>query len=146
MLDLQHLITVGWKGTSDDNFFEIYGTDFTTETLPLTNTFTLKPQIMSRQNRNQVRERKTEETKRDVSNSNQRYSRQQREEDRNDQQRMDQPDMSGLDRYRLNDLYERSSLWCRGRSKKYTDLTEEAGKRNGEEATSAARQAESERC
>lgn len=64
---------------------------------------------MSRQNRNQLRDRKTEESKRDVANSNERL-RQQREGNRNDYRRMDPSDISGLDRYRLNDLYERSSL------------------------------------
>jgi hypothetical protein len=63
---------------------------------------------MSRQNRNQLRDRKTEESKRDVANSNER-SRQQREDNRNDDRRSGS-DISGLDRYRLNDLYERSSI------------------------------------
>lgn len=65
---------------------------------------------MSRQNRNQVRERKTEESKRDVANSNERDPRQQREENRSDERRMEPGDINGLDRYRLNDLYERSSI------------------------------------
>lgn len=78
--------------------------------LSQTSTFTLKPKIMSRQNRNQVRDRKNLESKRDVANSNERPSRQQREDNRNDYRRTDLNDISGLDRYRLNDLYERSSL------------------------------------
>ena len=65
---------------------------------------------MSRQNRNQVRDRKNEELKRDVADSNEHSSRQQREESRNGHQRMEPSDTSGLDRYRLNDLYERSSI------------------------------------
>lgn len=64
---------------------------------------------MSRQNRNQVRVRKTEESKRDVAGSSERFSRQQREEGRNDQ-RQQVSDISGLDKHRLNDLYERSSM------------------------------------
>lgn len=63
---------------------------------------------MSRQNRNQLRDRKTEESKRDVANSNERL-RQQREDNRNDDRRS-MSEISGLDRYRLNDLYERSSI------------------------------------
>jgi len=65
---------------------------------------------MSRQNRNSVRDRKSEEPKRDVASSNERYSRNSREENRNDQGRNDASNISGLDRYRLNDLYERSSI------------------------------------
>lgn len=65
---------------------------------------------MSRQNRNQVRDRKTGESKRDVANNNERYSRPQREETRNNQQRMELRDISGFDKHRLNDLYERSSM------------------------------------
>lgn len=65
---------------------------------------------MSRQNRNQARDRKTEETKRDVTNSNERYSKSQREESSNKDQRMEHDDINGLDKYRMNDLYERSSL------------------------------------
>jgi hypothetical protein len=63
---------------------------------------------MSRQNRNQLRDRKTEESKRDVANSNER-SRQQREDNRNDDRRS-MSDITGLDKHRLNDLYERSSI------------------------------------
>lgn len=63
---------------------------------------------MSRQNRNTVRDRKSEEAKRDVAN-NERYPRQSREEPRN-QDRNEMSQISGLDRYRLNDLYERSSI------------------------------------
>lgn len=65
---------------------------------------------MSRQNRNIERERKSEETKRDVASNNQRYSRQSREESQNIQDRNEQGQINGLDRYRLNDLYERSSI------------------------------------
>ncbi|MGZ3923524.1 MAG: hypothetical protein ACXVLT_12840 [Flavisolibacter sp.] len=65
---------------------------------------------MSRQNRNSVRERKSEDPKRDVANSNDRYQRQGREESRHEQQRTTMGNMPELDRYRLNDLYERSSL------------------------------------
>jgi hypothetical protein len=63
---------------------------------------------MSRQNRPIVRDRKSEELKREVSNSNDRYSRNSREEDsRNENSR---PQTTELDRFRLNDLYERSSI------------------------------------
>jgi hypothetical protein len=65
---------------------------------------------MSRQSRNQLRDRKNDESKRDVSNSSERYPRQQREENRSGYQRTQLRDISGLDRYRLNDLYERSSI------------------------------------
>lgn len=66
---------------------------------------------MSRQNRNQERERKGEETKRDVSANNERYSKSGREASRNDQFRNDDPrNLNGLDKHRLNDLYERSSI------------------------------------
>ena len=65
---------------------------------------------MSRQSRNQLRDRKNEESKRDMSNSSERYPRQQREENRSSYQRTELRDISGLDRYRLNDLYERSSI------------------------------------
>jgi hypothetical protein len=64
---------------------------------------------MSRQNRNTVRDRKTDAPKRDVVN-NERYSRPNREESRNQQDRSSMNPISGLDRYRLNDLYERSSI------------------------------------
>lgn len=65
---------------------------------------------MSRQNRNPVRDRKTEEAKRDVANGVQRINRQNRQENRMDPQRTELTRISGLDRNRLNDLYERSSL------------------------------------
>jgi hypothetical protein len=65
---------------------------------------------MSRQNRNLVRDRKNEESKRDVADSNERYSRQSREDLRNDQDRSETGNLSGLDRQRLNDLYERSNM------------------------------------
>lgn len=65
---------------------------------------------MSRQNRNQARDRKPGEFKRDVASSSKRSSRQQGEEIRNDQRREQISDMSGLDKHRLNDLYERSSM------------------------------------
>jgi hypothetical protein len=64
---------------------------------------------MSRQNRNIVRDRKSEEPKRDVGSS-ERDPRQSREESRNPQERNEMTEISGLDRYRLNDLYERSSI------------------------------------
>jgi hypothetical protein len=57
-----------------------------------------------------MKERKNEELKRDVSGNYDRYSRQQREENNNDQRRMETENISGLDRFRLNDLYERSSI------------------------------------
>jgi hypothetical protein len=57
-----------------------------------------------------VRDRKTEETKRDAAGSNERYSRQNRDESRNMQERSELSQISGLDRHRLNDLYERSSI------------------------------------
>ena len=62
---------------------------------------------MSRQNRPTERDRKSVETKREVVTSNDRYSRNTREDSRNDQGR---PQTIDLDRYRLNDLYERSSI------------------------------------
>jgi hypothetical protein len=92
------------------NFIKFCGTDFTGTILFQTNTFTLKQKIMSRQNRNQVRDRKTEESKRDVAGSNERYLREQGEETRNEQRREQLSNISGLDKHRLNDLYERSSL------------------------------------
>jgi len=64
---------------------------------------------MARQNRNTLRDRKGEEPKRDVAN-NDRFSRTGREESRNQQERTTLSQISGLDRYRLNDLYERSSI------------------------------------
>jgi hypothetical protein len=63
---------------------------------------------MSRQNRNSERDRKNEEPKRDVAGNNERYSKSDRD-NRNDQER-NELHISGLDRYRLNDLYERSSI------------------------------------
>lgn len=65
---------------------------------------------MSRQNRNQGRDRKTEDAKRDVSNSNERSANQQREGARNERNRSQEGEANGLDKYRLNDLYERSSI------------------------------------
>lgn len=65
---------------------------------------------MSRQNRNSVRDRKSEEPKRDVAVNNERYSRQERTASRHEQDRSELNSISGLDRYRLNDLYERSSI------------------------------------
>lgn len=65
---------------------------------------------MSRQNRNTVRDRKREEPKRDVAGDNERYSRQDRAETQNTQDRNEVEQVNGLDRYRLNDLYERSSM------------------------------------
>ena len=62
---------------------------------------------MSRQNRPIERDRKSVETKREVVTSNDRYARNTREDSRNDQGR---PQTIDLDRYRLNDLYERSSI------------------------------------
>jgi hypothetical protein len=62
---------------------------------------------MSRQNRPIVRDRKSTESKREVSNNNDRYSRNTREDSRNDNGR---PQTTELDRFRLNDLYERSSI------------------------------------
>jgi hypothetical protein len=65
---------------------------------------------MSRQNRNSVRDRKSEEPKRDVAHSNDRHPGHTREHAQLQQQRSDNRGMPDLDRYRLNDLYERSSL------------------------------------
>ena len=62
---------------------------------------------MSRQNRPIVRDRKSTESKREVSNNNDRDSRNTREDSRNDNGR---PQTTELDRFRLNDLYERSSI------------------------------------
>ena len=75
-----------------------------------TKVFTLKTITMSRQNRNTVRDRKGEEPKRDVAGDNERYSRQDRAEAQNSQDRNEAEQVNGLDRYRLNDLYERSSM------------------------------------
>jgi len=84
--------------------------DFSVYNFKQTNIVNLKPQIMSRQNRNSVRDRKTDDSKRDVSNSNERYSRNSREESRHDHDRAQMSPDIELDRYRLNDLYERSSI------------------------------------
>jgi len=65
---------------------------------------------MSRQNRNTERDRKSEEPKHDVTDSNQRYSRHHREESREGQDQSETRSLTGLDRYRLNDLYERSNM------------------------------------
>jgi hypothetical protein len=65
---------------------------------------------MSRQNRSTARDRKSEEPKRDVAGRNERYTRQDRDESRDEQERSETNQISGLDRYRLNDLYERSSI------------------------------------
>ena len=83
---------------------------FTAYSLSQTKSFYPKTHTMSRQNRNTVRDRKSEDPKRDVANSNDRYPRQGREEFNNQQQRIPMGNMPELDRYRLNDLYERSSL------------------------------------
>jgi hypothetical protein len=89
----------------------IYGMDFSAfNRLNQTKDFTLKTTTMSRQNRNTERDRKSEEPKRDVAGSNERYSRQDRTSSRNEQDRNETNTISGLDRYRLNDLYERSSI------------------------------------
>jgi hypothetical protein len=65
---------------------------------------------MSRQNRNSVRDRKSEVSKRDVAGNNERYSRQERTASRHEQDRNELNSISGLDKHRLNDLYERSSI------------------------------------
>ena len=65
---------------------------------------------MSRQNRTSVRDRESEEPKRDVAYSNDRYSSPSRDEFRNKQNRDEVEQINGLDTYRLNDLYERSSI------------------------------------
>jgi hypothetical protein len=65
---------------------------------------------MSRQNRNSVRDRKSEAPKRDVAGNNERYSRQERTASRHEQDRNELNSISGLDKHRLNDLYERSSI------------------------------------
>jgi hypothetical protein len=89
----------------------IYGIDFSVNHSAPNQIFTLKkPTTMSRQNRNTVRDRKNEEPKRDVAGSNERYSRQNSEASRQEQNRNETNVISGLDRYRLNDLYERSSI------------------------------------
>jgi len=64
---------------------------------------------MSRQSRNSQRERKSGELKRDTSASNERDSRNERGP-RNDTDRNDMSQISGLNKHRLNDLYERSSI------------------------------------
>jgi len=65
---------------------------------------------MSQQNRTSVRDRKSDETKREVANSNDRYPRNNREAVSNDRQRSEVNYPADLDPYRLNDLYERSSI------------------------------------
>ena len=65
---------------------------------------------MSRQSRTSMRDRKAEEAKRDVADSNDRYSKQDRKDSSNEEERDDLSQINGLDRNRLNDLYERSSL------------------------------------
>jgi len=64
---------------------------------------------MSRQSRTTERDRKSEEPKREVAAGNERYSKENRDDSRN-QDRIELSQISGLDRYRLNDLYERSSI------------------------------------
>ena len=65
---------------------------------------------MSRQSRTSMRDRKAEEAKRDVADSNDRYSKQDRKDSSNEEERDDLSQIIGLDNNRLNDLYERSSL------------------------------------
>ena len=65
---------------------------------------------MSRQSRTSMRDRKAEEAKRDVADSNDRYSKQDRKDSRSEEERDDLSQIIGLDNNRLNDLYERSSL------------------------------------
>ena len=57
-----------------------------------------------------MRDRKSAENKRDAASTNERYSRSNREDARNEQDRNEMNNINGLDRYRLNDLYERSSM------------------------------------
>ena len=73
------------------------------------NIYTKNQRTMSRQSRSTERERKSEEPKRDVAVSNERYTRQNRNDSHN-ANRIGISQISGLDRYRLNDLYERSSI------------------------------------
>jgi len=84
--------------------------DFTAYSLSQQTTIILNTHIMSRQNRNQVRDGKTEAPKRDVANSNDRFPRHTREHSQSQPDRNDRVPMAEMDRYRLNDLYERSSL------------------------------------
>lgn len=101
------LLANGWLNR---NFRYYFSGKFTAWIL-LINLNIKTKKTMSRQNRNSVRDRKTEESKRDVANSNERYSRQNREALRSDDQdRNEMNSINGLDRYRLNDLYERSSI------------------------------------
>jgi hypothetical protein len=65
---------------------------------------------MSRQNRTIARDRKSVEPKRDVASSNDRFSRNNRDESRNERDRGGISFLNHLDSYRLNDLYERSSI------------------------------------
>jgi len=65
---------------------------------------------MSRQNRTISRDRKSVEPKRDVASSNDRFSRNNRDESRNERDRGAITVLNNLDSYRLNDLYERSSI------------------------------------
>jgi hypothetical protein len=67
---------------------------------------------MSQQSRNSGRDRKNEYEKRDAASSPDRNSRNERESrGDNDRERNDDfSQISGLNRYRLNDLYERSSI------------------------------------
>ena len=64
---------------------------------------------MSRQH-NQSRDRKPEVTKRDAASSNERYTRSEKDQRNSGPRRDDTTAVAGLDRYRLNDLYERSSI------------------------------------
>jgi hypothetical protein len=65
---------------------------------------------MSRQYNNNQRDRKSEESKRDAASNAGRYSRNNKENRPDDSRRGITRQVSGLDRYSLNDLYERSSI------------------------------------
>ena len=64
---------------------------------------------MSRQYNNNQRDRKTEEPKRDAASNGGRFSRSSKD-NRPDDSRRNTRNVNGLDRYTLNDLYERSSM------------------------------------
>jgi hypothetical protein len=65
---------------------------------------------MSRQNRTQETNRNSAEQKRDIADNNNRYTENNRENKRSEEKRNEISRSIQLDRYGLNDLYERSSI------------------------------------
>lgn len=65
---------------------------------------------MERSNNRNPRERKPEVSRRDAASSAGRYSRSEREPGQDHPHRAQVSGISGLDKQRLNDLYERSSI------------------------------------